>query len=202
MPHHCYVPSCTQNSKAGVDGRPVSFRSFPRDQALRKKWIVKIRWDEGTSCSINDSAKVCSVHFTDDCFSEETRRRPEEKVTTIAWRNLKRLLYQLNFFWTSEFPAKRKAPAQRLPLPEPKRARHGKVLAAGEEDVQKDLMGADSDSDAVARPLDHECCACVPILQARLDDLSAEAGHSKQAEAPRHIFSIEQISLLTTTICS
>ena len=31
------------------------------------------------------------------------------------------------------------------------------------------------------------------MLQARLDDLSAEAGHSKQAEAPRHIFSIEQI---------
>ena len=130
MPHHCCVPGCTQNSGAKVAGDPVSFHSFPKDEKLRREWIVKIRRDEGKYFQINESTKVCSIHFEEKCFSSAHRRREDEKkITSIKRRNLNKDALPTVFFWSST-TTKRKPAAVRSPLPPPKRSPQSAAAAA------------------------------------------------------------------------
>ena len=46
MPHHCCVPGCTSNS-CDKTVEAISFHSFPKDRALVREWIAKIRRDVG-----------------------------------------------------------------------------------------------------------------------------------------------------------
>ncbi|XP_062619905.1 uncharacterized protein LOC134281457 [Saccostrea cucullata] len=57
---HCCVPLCNGDSRQDFT---LSFHRFPKDATLRKKWIVKIRRDEGPDFQITDSTFVCSRHF-------------------------------------------------------------------------------------------------------------------------------------------
>ncbi|XP_064483121.1 uncharacterized protein LOC135395967 [Ornithodoros turicata] len=46
----------------------VSFLGFPSDPAVKRKWIVAIRRDEGKFFSVSQHTKVCSKHFADTDF--------------------------------------------------------------------------------------------------------------------------------------
>ena len=83
MPHHCCVPECTSDSTKQdvVDGRPVSFHSFPSDPGLVKEWIVKICRDVNEHFSLNKHTKVCSLHFTEDSFYPGDHRRSTKETS-------------------------------------------------------------------------------------------------------------------------
>ena len=42
--YHCCVPNCYSNGRYDFQ---LSFHKFPKDDEMRKKWIVKIRRDIG-----------------------------------------------------------------------------------------------------------------------------------------------------------
>lgn len=44
---HCCVPGCTNDNRLYILERKLSFHRFPKDEAVRKQWIWKIRRDEG-----------------------------------------------------------------------------------------------------------------------------------------------------------
>ena len=41
---HCCVPLCTSDSRYNPE---LNFHHIPKDEELRKQWIIKIRRDEG-----------------------------------------------------------------------------------------------------------------------------------------------------------
>ncbi|XP_064468566.1 uncharacterized protein LOC135380210 [Ornithodoros turicata] len=87
MPLHCCVPCCNQRGGKDSDGNKVSFLGFPNDSALKKKWIVAIRRDEGKHFKANRHTKVCSKHFVAaDFFSNYvsgTKRLKEGAVPSV-----------------------------------------------------------------------------------------------------------------------
>ncbi|XP_067654388.1 THAP domain-containing protein 1-like [Haliotis asinina] len=99
--HFC-VPLCT--SVARNDGS-LSFHTFPKPEALRKRWKVAIRRDEGPFFTITRKSVVCSKHF-----------RPEDYKYTPVRRTLKQGSVPSIFPWTLENMKSRKAPAIRHPL--------------------------------------------------------------------------------------
>lgn len=44
------------------------FYSFPKDPERRKVWEAQLRRKD---FSVKDSTKICSKHFTEDCFDRE-----------------------------------------------------------------------------------------------------------------------------------
>ncbi|XP_067667552.1 THAP domain-containing protein 1-like [Haliotis asinina] len=85
--HFC-VPLCT--SVARNDGS-LSFHTFPKPEALRKRWKVAIRRDEGPFFTITRKSVVCSKHF-----------RPEDYKYTPVRRTLKQGSVPSIFPWTLE----------------------------------------------------------------------------------------------------
>ncbi|XP_029836060.2 uncharacterized protein LOC115320097 [Ixodes scapularis] len=63
MPFHCCVPLCKQKGLKDASGNKVSLFAVPSDPALRKKWVVATKRDEGKHFSIMKYTKVCSGHF-------------------------------------------------------------------------------------------------------------------------------------------
>ncbi|XP_054876259.1 THAP domain-containing protein 3-like [Poeciliopsis prolifica] len=57
---HCCVPQCSASSK--YNGL-LSFHGFPRDPALRRRWLQNIRREE---MKLTQHSKVCSLHFSPD----------------------------------------------------------------------------------------------------------------------------------------
>nr|XP_042898764.1 THAP domain-containing protein 2-like [Parasteatoda tepidariorum] len=47
---------------------PVTFHSFPKDEIRRQLWSSKLRRENFTA---SDSTRICSKHFTPDCFDTE-----------------------------------------------------------------------------------------------------------------------------------
>ena len=76
---------------SSISGRPggneASFLSLPDDGTeLRKKWIVNIGRDVGSTFSVNTHTKMCSLHFTADCFHSGEHRRVDSKKATTQKR--------------------------------------------------------------------------------------------------------------------
>nr|XP_033335296.1 THAP domain-containing protein 1-like [Megalopta genalis]XP_033335297.1 THAP domain-containing protein 1-like [Megalopta genalis] len=59
MGRTCCVKNCKEKYSSATN---VSFHQLPTNPDLRKQWVQKIKV-EPSSC-----ARVCSKHFTDDCF--------------------------------------------------------------------------------------------------------------------------------------
>ncbi|KAI4885526.1 hypothetical protein NFI96_020104 [Prochilodus magdalenae] len=79
---HCSVPLCSVSSRYNS---VVSFHSFPEEETLRKKWLVKIRRENFT---VTKHTKVCSTHFTESDFVVGTSRRRLKKgsvPTVFEW---------------------------------------------------------------------------------------------------------------------
>ncbi|KAL0962599.1 hypothetical protein UPYG_G00342320 [Umbra pygmaea] len=90
MAPHCCVPKCT-SSKRNKSCRGQTFHRFPKDAVLRREWIHKIRRDPGRHFKITVDTKVCSDHFTEECFLK----------TLVGIRKLKRGVVPTLFAWTN-----------------------------------------------------------------------------------------------------
>ncbi|XP_026116957.1 uncharacterized protein LOC113095799 [Carassius auratus] len=92
---YCCVPGCRSFSRQNKDN--TSFHKFPQDRELQKKWIVKIRRDIGPNFQITKNTRVCSKHFSPECFSR----------TLTGIRKLKEGSVPSVFTWTQQ-PNERK----------------------------------------------------------------------------------------------
>ena len=101
MPHHCCVPGCTSNSRDKTL-EAISFHTFPKDRALAREWIAKIRRDVGDHFQVNEHMKVCSLHFEADAYCSGSWRRPDDKkLTTVTRQKLKGDAIPTKFFWST-----------------------------------------------------------------------------------------------------
>ena len=72
MPRHCIAAGCNT-----ATGEGYSLHEFPRDEALRAKWVQAVKrnrsnWDGPTASSV-----LCSKHFEQDSFVVEGIRYRE-----------------------------------------------------------------------------------------------------------------------------
>ncbi|XP_067679678.1 uncharacterized protein [Haliotis asinina] len=78
---HCCVPLCT--SDARNDGS-LSFHTFPKPEALRKRWKVAIRRDEGPFFTITRKSVVCSKHLKAGGLQVHTSKEdPQARICAI-----------------------------------------------------------------------------------------------------------------------
>ncbi|EDO32204.1 predicted protein [Nematostella vectensis] len=96
---HCCVPRCTGDSRYNTELTFHRIPSRPSDEEIRKKWLVKIRRDEGSSFKISSGTRVCSRHF-----SEEDYLAPDN----AGRRMLKRGSVPSIFDWSSQPKSRRK----------------------------------------------------------------------------------------------
>jgi len=66
MPRRCIAASCST-----VSGEGYSLHEFPRDKALRAKWVQAVKryrskWDGPSTSSV-----LCSKHFEPECFASD-----------------------------------------------------------------------------------------------------------------------------------
>ncbi|XP_025089366.1 THAP domain-containing protein 1-like [Pomacea canaliculata] len=102
----CCVPQCTvQAYKCPT----LSFHDIPKDEQMKKLWLVKIRRDEGPLFRIGKWTKVCSRHFVPEDFrplslkGKRRRLKPDAVPSLFTWNNFQR-------------GKERKQPAVRHPL--------------------------------------------------------------------------------------
>ncbi|KAI4873698.1 hypothetical protein NFI96_027449 [Prochilodus magdalenae] len=99
---HCSVPLCSVSSRYNS---VVSFHSFPEEETLRKKWLVKIRRENFT---VTKHTKVCSTHFTESDFVVGTSRRRLKKgsvPTVFEWNRLTQTNPRLGVWERRERPS-------------------------------------------------------------------------------------------------
>ena len=63
---NCCVPFCSNHF--AKNGRDISWHTIPKNDNLKKEWIVKIRRDVGKNFKITMHSKVCSAHFIESDF--------------------------------------------------------------------------------------------------------------------------------------
>ena len=56
---HCCVPQCQNNRAKNIPG--LTFHQFPKDEFLRKQWVVKIRRDVGKSFRVSTLVSFIDV---------------------------------------------------------------------------------------------------------------------------------------------
>ncbi|XP_041966785.1 uncharacterized protein LOC125303093 [Alosa alosa] len=92
MAPHCCVPQCTSSHRK-KSYRGQTFHRFPKDQGLRRQWIINIRRDPGRNFKINTYTKVCSEHFLPDCLVKSrtgiTKLKPGAVPTVFAWSSVR-----------------------------------------------------------------------------------------------------------------
>ncbi|EDO39153.1 predicted protein [Nematostella vectensis] len=96
---HCCVPRCIGDSRYNTE---LTFHRIPSrtsDEEIRKKWLVKIRRNEGPSFKISSGTRVCSRHFI-----EEDYLAPDN----AGRRMLKRGSVPSIFDWSSQPKSRRK----------------------------------------------------------------------------------------------
>ena len=59
---HCCVPLCTNDYRYAEKGtqnrRNLSFHVFPKDEGLKKRWIIAIRRDEGPHFKVRQDCQA------------------------------------------------------------------------------------------------------------------------------------------------
>ena len=80
----CSAYGCKSGYDKPKTAENVSMHQFPiNDESLLKKWLHKISWQDFIPTK---ASKLCSLHFTDDCFitaSEDSNsRRIKQKGTS------------------------------------------------------------------------------------------------------------------------
>jgi hypothetical protein len=61
---YCSVYGCVNT----INTAGKSFYRFPREKTLKSEWAVRVALTKGQSWTPGVDSKVCSDHFTDDCF--------------------------------------------------------------------------------------------------------------------------------------
>nr|CAD7448155.1 unnamed protein product [Timema bartmani] len=63
----CSAYNCQERYVKGGD---ITFHSFPKNEELKKKWVLLTRRQNFTP---TQASKLCSKHFTSDCFDNESQ---------------------------------------------------------------------------------------------------------------------------------
>ncbi|XP_028514771.1 THAP domain-containing protein 6 [Exaiptasia diaphana] len=99
---HCSVPLCQNNRSKKTPG--VTFHTFPKDKALKKQWIIKIKRDIGRNFAINASTRICSKHFL-----------PSQLKKSLGGKTyLEKGAIPSIFPWSDESKTQRKSPKKRV----------------------------------------------------------------------------------------
>lgn len=107
----------------------VSYHQFPRDEPLKKKWIVAIKRDEGPHFMISSSTKVCSKHF-----------KIKDYIPGVAsGYKILRDTAVPSVFAFSQTKTTRMSPKKRTPLP-PKKAKDQATLTSLPETSEIELL--------------------------------------------------------------
>ncbi|XP_052801896.1 histone-lysine N-methyltransferase SETDB1-like isoform X2 [Mya arenaria] len=93
--YYCCVYDCNSNGRYDSE---ISFHKFPKDENIRKQWVVKIRRDIGNDFQISKTTVVCCKHF-----------KTEDYVgwTPSKTRRLKKGIVPSVFDWSEEKTARR-----------------------------------------------------------------------------------------------
>ena len=206
MPHHCCVPMCMSNSAKETQEK-ISFHSFPKGP-LEKVWIINIKRDVGQHFSMTSHTKVCSLHFTSDCFYGGEHRRDDTQKMSAQVRRKFRPDAVLTIFDFSPEPArKRKAPADRATVV----AKKKKLPVEQEMPSDHSVPASPSDHEAVDAD-QHKHCECVETLSVKLEKAEAEVEvlrsrvthledqASVLQDGREHVFSISRIKYSTTLL--
>ena len=95
MPYCCVAGGCSRTSDDGV-----SMHKFPTDASLASKWSKAIRVHRTNWAGPSSSSRLCSLHFTSDCYDSETSMRQKMLLED------KRMNLKEGFFPTL-FPSKK-----------------------------------------------------------------------------------------------
>ena len=63
MPRHCVTAGCDR-----VSGKGCSFHKFPKNEALRRRWVNAVKRQRSNWNGPSADSQLCSNHFTEDCF--------------------------------------------------------------------------------------------------------------------------------------
>ncbi|KAG0432097.1 hypothetical protein HPB47_021160 [Ixodes persulcatus] len=75
----CSVIGCPNSRRRGKEvlGADVKYFAFPKNESLRQQWIAAVRRDDSPlkEDARLHSARLCSEHFSDDCFDLSAQLR-------------------------------------------------------------------------------------------------------------------------------
>ena len=75
MPYRWVAGGCSRTSDDGV-----SMHKFPTDASLVSKWSKAIRVHRADWTGPSPSSRLCSLHFTSDCYDRETIIRKKMRL--------------------------------------------------------------------------------------------------------------------------
>lgn len=79
MLRRCVAAACDT-----VSGKEYSFHKFPKNEALRRKWITTVKRQQSNWDGPSTDSQLCSKYFTEDCFiTEGIRFREEMGIPTL-----------------------------------------------------------------------------------------------------------------------
>jgi len=73
MLRRCVVAGCDTISRKGY-----SFHKFSKDEALRRRWVSAVKWQQSNWDGPSSDSQLCSKHFREDCFITEGVQFHEE----------------------------------------------------------------------------------------------------------------------------
>ena len=129
---NCSVPGC--KVRGGLPGyEKVSFHDFPKNPEIRQKWLDNLNRikKDGSPWQPARYSKVCSLHFTDNCFKEwsESKKKLTNKILypsafptkklPVASSDLKHKNFVVDPYEQTFSPAIRKGPSFRTPSTPP-----------------------------------------------------------------------------------
>ena len=79
MPRRCIAAGCDT-----VSGKGYSFHKFPKDDAVRRRWISAVKRQQSNWEGPTKDSQLCSKHFEEDCFiTDGVRFREEMGIPTV-----------------------------------------------------------------------------------------------------------------------
>ena len=92
------VKRCVATGYSNTYKDGISLLQFPRDPALRKQWTKEVQRTCANWQGPSDNSVLCSKHFTNDCFEEDTaiaarfgikkRRRLKSNAVPTVFRGI------------------------------------------------------------------------------------------------------------------
>ncbi|XP_042149597.1 peroxynitrite isomerase THAP4-like [Ixodes scapularis] len=175
----CNIDDCVNAATGAVLDRAeslkwatnVSLFTIPSDPALRKKWVVAIKRDEGKQFSITKYTKICSGHFREGDYipnvASKRRYLRQEAVPSIFAFNV------------AKRPPRKKPRVRQAPPLTPK-------FSAADAAVTNDAIADPSSQDAVSEPASEEAsCAFADLTGGH-----AAPGASSQKNASGEIVTV------------
>ncbi|KYN03089.1 hypothetical protein ALC62_06078 [Cyphomyrmex costatus] len=82
----CAVLNCKSRSRCLFEKEGITFFYFPKDTYLKQKWLESCGRKPGDKKLI--AARICSIHFTSDCFEDKLTKPSRSNVKPRMIRRL------------------------------------------------------------------------------------------------------------------